>query len=1077
MPATLRLCLPLFVGACALASRVERREVVRDCMVFDCGAEYRKEAVENAMASHASASYDENGLPSWEIFLHPPARKEQGRARLTFARVSLPKVAANERLEFRAMVRLKTDIGGGKGGADGVRFVLRVDGREMASQPCVEVKPQPLTADLTEFQGREVEVVLETDMIENSAYDQATWERPRIVVAGRRETLTVEIPIFGIEPGEFQAESTQAVPVRAVDGDSAVVVAVPDRHLDLATMVQTAAADPANRPLVPLAPRLVVGEGPDPGNHTVVRILDRYGIPAVQFLAFPPAIRGGVRVEAGRILPGGRLGFVVAARSDQTKELRVFNEFGGLEAILQPDEIPPPYAIAVGWFVGAEDGGEQISVTSAQCPRADVRGVIVDGEGEQVGSFATDEDFLRGNLAILALPDGGMLLHAEGANAAFKARLRGEGVLGSVPLGAIPAGHRVFASVYGDGLVAAGPEEQFSHLRRLGGGRETVDVGARENRFWYGAGGAHAGEKSRWGEIPEGKHVRAGRFAHIRTDMHVARELGRNPALRAARSYQEWLDNGLAKGVPASHAQYDSQPPTTWEPCFTHRWIKAFVQELAAVKDAGTALPRYLMLDRNAKPVGYSEFDSGGFTVGTYSYGIPELESIYTYPVRHFLRQLAARHRANPEHFIAVEPNHEHEITSGAEDRASVADYHPANLRGFLDWLLNRHGTLAAINATYQTEFSATFFDAPRGRGRGDWDRYDARNPLFQAWFQYNARVVSRRVADTWREALLAGFPPESITCHQIPDSYAIGSLGAFSKPVSRVTPIDWMLTAGTSYGFTRYGVWYQRERNCIQGSWSSGFGMVTLGEYSALATTNEDAYGQLRYLHGHGAMFIHCMWWPSKWEKGRGYNDTFKYALRRLAEEDRPRMGVTGGVSMVRPYRSGDRQFDIVALGTGPDRNGLIKSVRQDGSWEGSVYVAPFHAHVAIDTLCEEKEVVLGQETWQSPELEGLTSGSQLETTFEATGVGEVVVGLRHDGQDLPGQAVRLNAVAGQRCRVIHRFQNRYGRLRLTFAADARMDLRDLRIVRHRDCAARIREGEFAGKRHRGGVTFAVLE
>jgi hypothetical protein len=1068
-----RLLLTFSVlGAFALAApRVERRQVVRDHLVFDCGANYKQGKVSNAMASNASSVQDANGLSHWEVFLHPPAQKEQGRVRLVFAPFTLPKVTPPERLEFRTTIRIRADITGGKAGADGVLFVAKVNGQEVLKERCREKEPRQVMVDLGKYQGQKVTLALEVDMVENSAYDQASWGQPRIVVAGRKETLTVTIPIYGIEPGEQQPTSSQAITVRHTGPWATVLVAVPDRHLDLDAMVKTT---PIKAP-VPLSPRLVTGEGPDPQNHTVVRILGPHGIPEVQFLAFPPEIRGGVQLEAGRFLDPDQLSFVAAANSPGTRELRLFNQAGGLASILLP-RLAPPYAIAAGRFLGTDL--DQVAAVAANCPKGRAEIAILNGQGDVLQVKQIAHPALRGELSLGALPDGTLLIQAKGASTAIVLNLA-DGTLRERALGKLADGHCAFPTVYGaNALVTAGPEAELSHIsRHTAAGVEKLNVGARENRFWFAASGHHAGEKSKWGEIPEAEYFRPGRFAHIRVDMHVARQLGENPELRAIRSFEEWQAKGLAKGVPAQYNNYDTDPPTTWEPCFTHRWIKPFVKELAAVNDEDNGLPRYLMLDRNAKPVGYSEFDGAGFTVGTYTYGLPEMDSMYTYPVRHFMRGLAVKHRANPEHFIAVEPNHEHEITSGAEDRASVGDYHPANLTGFLDWLHNRFGSVTAINTAYSTEFSPTFFDAPRGKGRGDWDRYDKDNPLFQAWFQYNARVISRRVADTWREALLAGMPPESITCHQIPDSYAISSLGAFSKPVSRVTPIDWMLTAGTSYGFTRYSVWYKRKQNCIQGSWSSGFGMVTLGEYSALATKNEDAYGQLRYLHEHGAMFIHCMWWPSKWEKGRGYNDTFKYALRRMAEEDRPRMGVTGGVSTVRPYRSGDRQFDIVALGTGPKRTGLIKSVREDGSWEGSVYVAPFHAHVAIDSLFTQARVELGEQELATPDVTGLTGGSQLETTFRAAGDGTLHIDLWHDGHVLPTQRVSLPVQNGKSHRVIHRFQNRFGLVRLLFSAEKGTPLADLQILRHRDRAARIREGEFEGTRHRGGVTFAILE
>jgi hypothetical protein len=37
--------------------------------------------------------------------------------------------------------------------------------------------------------------------------------------------------------------------------------------------------------------------------------------------------------------------------------------------------------------------------------------------------------------------------------------------------------------------------------------------------------------------------------------------------------------------------------------------------------------------------------------------------------------------------------------------------------------------------------------------------------------------------------------------------------------------------------------------------------------------------------------------------------------------------------------------------------------------------------------------------------------------------------------------------------------------------------ELRDLRAVRHMEQTAKLKKGVFAGERHRGGVTFDVME
>ncbi len=55
--------------------------------------------------------------------------------------------------------------------------------------------------------------------------------------------------------------------------------------------------------------------------------------------------------------------------------------------------------------------------------------------------------------------------------------------------------------------------------------------------------------------------------------------------------------------------------------------------------------------------------------------------------------------------------------------------------------------------------------------------------------------------------SLLAGYPPETISTHQMPEAEAIpGTLGV---PLDRLTPVDIALSCGTAYGGTRYGTVY----------------------------------------------------------------------------------------------------------------------------------------------------------------------------------------------------------------------------------------------------------------------------
>jgi len=374
---------------------------------------------------------------------------------------------------------------------------------------------------------------------------------------------------------------------------------------------------------------------------------------------------------------------------------------------------------------------------------------------------------------------------------------------------------------------------------------------------------------------------------------------------------------------------------------------------------------------------------------------------------------------------------------------------------------------LAGLNQALGTSFD-DWFDAPRWQDRGAWDDYGKQNPFFAAWLNYNRYVVNRRLAQASREALLAGFPPEYIKYHQIPDTYIYGGDLGFSYVPNRITPLDFALSAGTGYGWTRYGVWYKSPHNVAQGGWSSGHDNTIVGEYQALSTSDDDAAEQLRYLFDHGVMGIHAMGWDVE-----RYQETMTEAVRRLIAADRPRPGVTGGVGQVRAVTDGQRLYSLAAIGTGAERTGLLKSLTADGGWEGSVYVTPFKAHVAIEPLAAAEAVSL---PWTTTLLDGFDGGSQLELTATAAG-GTLVLEVLAGDQPLPGLTVRLPlATAPKAIRWTHRCQLPADGLRLRLRAEGVVTVRDLAVVRETARIAHLHRGIMDGRRHAGGVTFDTL-
>ena len=995
---------------------------------------------------------------------HPDAPGEP-LVRVTFPDIRLPTITAPERLILRFFTAIREGFSPAENPVfDGVEFIVQINGQDFFRTVSTVQQWTEHSIDLSAFAGQTVTVAFLTSPRTNSAYDWAVWGAPELRIEGRpSEVKIAKIPFL-----RYTALMARPLPERLAFRDEAAgawtAACVLERDLDLPCLVRDAEQAGQTLP-VPAAPALVVGEGPDPENHTLVKVLNGYGLAELQFLAYPPEVTGGVAVEAGRFTDVGEAIVTCPLGAREPGTVRLFSRRGALLAEFSPTDASPPFALAVGDFLPDHPGDE-----IALCPRqweADGALAVVDATGAVLA-----------RIPLVQTPGGAVELAPRGGEVLVSFRDAGR-VAGvnfakrdwqwlNAP--ALPPGGAAYATAFDDaGLILAGPDPQFSTLTVVdAAGKATVqDVGARENRFYLG------GFVGADPNMPEGRYVKKCQFAHIRTD-------GSSPLYSDPMGCEQTPEKIAGPEFLARHAKtlgsYNDDPPKMWEPCFTHRMFAKGFAPWAEVKDPETGLPRYMALSRNNNTTAYGEFGrDADFLPSTYAFGLPALENLYILPLRAFLRALAPHFRSNPEHFVCVEPNHEHEIA--VERDGTIGDYNPRMIDGFFLYLRSVYGDdLAKLRQTLGLP-EAEFFDAPRQWDRGDWDVTNPQNPLFREWVAYNRSVVCRRVAQTFREALLAGFPPEAITCHQIPDLYAIGDLKAFSKVVARITPVDWMLNSGVGYGFTRYGVWYNRPHDALQDANSAGFNMQTIGEYQALTPDAEAAYQQLRFIFEHGGYGVHCMKWPAGFDKG--YNDTMAQAARRLVAEEKPRPGVTGGVGQVRAVTVENRRFNIACIGTG-QRTGLLKSLNADGTWEGSVYVVPFHAAVAVTALANIPAELRAGARWTSEALAGLDSGCQVEVSGWARAQGQgatLRIGVERDGVALSGLAQDVKLGAQWRfVRYVFRCQVPVEGLRMVLSSDAGVAFRDLQITREEEQTPKVVKGRFDGRAHRGGVTFAVL-
>lgn len=751
--------------------------------------------------------------------------------------------------------------------------------------------------------------------------------------------------------------------------------------LDLNAQVLAYASQGVTPP-VTLGPAIVAGQGESDKNSTVVRIFDAYQTLHTQFRAYGADVKGGVQVACA--VNGDTYAILTAPyTSSSVTELKVFDANGSYLFSVKP-EGSAPYAIAAGAFGGGEDcfavmpmsGGSTVSYYSAK-------------DGSYIGKTDISKN-IKGRVLLSTDHE------AEGAEGLIISVLGDKteayAVKGS-DVAAIDVGSSQYNGVYSSafgGYIATNDAtdeyKAFSTVTVFKNGAETVlDTGNKENTFY-----------STMAENKQDSFVKRGHFWHVRVEF------------QGATAYK-WLkkentasvrSNDVADfAVPLNDAasKYNTQY-NMWEPCFTHRWNKtAQMGYLINYIDPDTGEYAYAALNREGERMDYAELSSS-FYNASYAPYVQAMDRLRFWTMRSYLGQLAVLYKKSPEHTVAVSPVHEHEIDTGND---SVGDYSVYMIEGFREHLLYKYGSLEAINDVFGTEFATVEeIDPPRNTGRGRWDRYSKKkfiNDYLTEWEIYNRTIVSQRIVEAYREALLAGFPPELIKAHQIPEGDAV--TGVLGEANTRVSPVDVVLNLGTGYGGTRYSVWYKNDGHFFSYAYDSGHRNITLGEYSAMSTNPDYSYEQLRYMVDNGLVFTHVMPWKGNVANGDVMDQNEKLAVDRLQSENIPRSASSGGVGDAHEYTSADgNAYNIVEIGSKEESTGLLKSIKEDGTHEGSVYLQPFHAQVntvdlakasAISGKGELKLDVTGRLGSDEREVIGINHGDSVDIRINAKKAG----------------------------------------------------------------------------------------
>ena len=781
------------------------------------------------------------------------------------------------------------------------------------------------------------------------------------------------------------------LPNKVTNGMNTVYYTAPDINLGLQTNLYYAQLGDGN---VTAGPAIVAGQGKAADNYTLVRVFNRQQAISAQFLAYPTDVRGGVRVAAAAYSMGDSKETLIvtaafSAKGTGADTIRVFDTSGMIRASFKPEGIEAPYVIATGKFKeGSSDEYQGVMSENHKSGEKPVMKLYSLADMTLIESLEfefTGSD--KNSVVELSLRKGGthdsILMYYEDIQKAFvcdPVKVSIEPL--SVSLGDDATG--VYSSAFG-GINVTVKDGTFSNIYSYaadGTGGEKVNVGWRENRF-YSTFAANN---------PDG-YVDKGTFHHVRTDL-AAPVLGTVKKAENAEEKLNSTEKTLMKlyGVSFTESNVYHNGYHMWEPCFTHRWNSTqATAALSQVKDSDGNY-KYSSVGRDDLPTNYLELGSS-FYIGTYADGILEMNKMRMYPLRSYLRGLSVDFRgakAEPEKLIAVSPVHEQEINV----EGSVGDYNIYMIEGFKEYMLGLYGSIDNINKRFGTSFAnEDEFDAPRydpkkddpSKCRGEWDTY-GKSDFFTHWSLYTRLIINKRIMEAYREALLAGFPPEAINAHQIPEGDAIS--GLLGQADTRLSPVEAVTVCGTAYGGTRYGMWYRDENNFLNLAFKAGHTNITLGEYGSIATDSNEILAQLRYMYTHGVRMIHMIIpldtnsLDYKYSKKGEEN-----AIKTIQNENQPRVVNTGINKGMLAYDNGaDLKFDIVQMSRPSDGGGigtgLLKSINEDGSWEGTVYLAPFHANVEISDVGFKGSVEAG---YTSAEVKELQCGDQVELTFAA--------------------------------------------------------------------------------------------
>ena len=325
---------------------------------------------------------------------------------------------------------------------------------------------------------------------------------------------------------------------------------------------------------------------------------------------------------------------------------------------------------------------------------------------------------------------------------------------------------------------------------------------------------------------------------------------------------------------------------------------------------------------------------------------------------------------------------------------------------------------------------------------------------------------INAMMAEYYREALLAGFPPEIISS-SLPENYDLNC-----------SPASAMLTFGTEFGTKRFGSWFEDDRTFIESTRTAGLRNITVSSYNSLCSDYDQAYKQLSLIASSGTKYTGFKHTESS-DDGVLYDLS---ALTNLISINPVRPGYPGGTYGAVCIEQDGEKYNIIQIGAGESKIGLLKSVSEDGSWNGAVYLVPFHSHITTEII----DLSTNPRTGASSAVLGeLNTGDVIDINFRGSysgdGVAKMYIEVYEDGTLLENltETFTLSAETTNYKYYISN-QTALGNIKIFIRFECKnyndVNIEYLTGSAQRESVSRPYYGDFTSSAHQGGVSFDIL-